>query len=195
MCPFHQSCEKNNYWVIRCKPFLSYFLLVSWPLVFVMARAQIRILHSEWGASYKFVDHQISLQAQSLLSLALSLLTATDTGFCCLGVSVTRWFLHTDFYTQVLLTTRSKLMITLMVVSCSTRLSSVYFSRQRTEKYSIAICYPYGSQRTSRSSLLSLLRQWSPQYLGNSRRQYASLWWRSGLDPRFHPHLPGRRRC
>merc|ERR1719462_68512 len=38
--------------------------------------------------------------AQSLLSLALSLLTATDTGFCCLGVSVTRWFLHTDFYTQ-----------------------------------------------------------------------------------------------
>ena len=162
VCPFHQSCEKNNYWVIRCKPFLSYFLLVSWPLVFVMARAQIRILHSEWGPSYKFVDHQISLQAQSLLSLALSLLTATDTGFCCLGVSVTRWFLHTDFYTQVR-TTRSKSMIILMV--------------------------------TPRSSLLSLPRPWSPQYLGNSRRQYASLWWRSGLDPRFLPHFPGRRRC
>ena len=194
MCPFHQSCEKNNYWVIRCKPFLSYFLLVSWPLVFVMARAQIRILHSEWGASYKFVDHQISLQAQSLLSLALSLLTATDTGFCCIGVSVTRWFLHTDFYTQVQ-TTRSKLIFTLMEVSYPTRLSFVYFSIHRTEKYSKAICYPYGSQRTSKSSLLSLPRPWSLQYLGNSRRQYASPWWRSGLDPRFLPHLPGRRRC
>ena len=40
-------------------------------------------------------------QVQCLLSFCLSLLSATDTGFCCLGISITRWFLHTDFYTQV----------------------------------------------------------------------------------------------
>ena len=39
-------------------------------------------------------------QVQCLLSFCLSLLSATDTGFCCLGISITRWFLHTDFYTQ-----------------------------------------------------------------------------------------------
>jgi len=36
---------------------------------------------------------------------ALTLITyvlATDTGFCCFGLSVTRWFIHTDMYTQTL---------------------------------------------------------------------------------------------
>ena len=38
---------------------------------------------------------------QQLLVSLLSLLTATDTGILCPGLSVTRWFLHTDVYSQV----------------------------------------------------------------------------------------------
>ena len=40
------------------------------------------------------------LQVQCFFSFGLSLLSATDTGFCFPGISITRWFLHTDFYTQ-----------------------------------------------------------------------------------------------
>jgi len=32
----------------------------------------------------------------------LSYLTSTDTGCCCLGISITRWFIHTDIYTKTL---------------------------------------------------------------------------------------------
>ncbi|XP_023341733.1 uncharacterized protein LOC111711578 [Eurytemora carolleeae] len=38
---------------------------------------------------------------QLLLTLCTYALT-TDTGFCCFGISITRWFIHTDVYTQTL---------------------------------------------------------------------------------------------
>jgi len=38
---------------------------------------------------------------QQFLLVLVTYLTSTDTGFCCPGVSVIRWFPHTDRYTQV----------------------------------------------------------------------------------------------
>ena len=46
------------------------------------------------------IKMSFNFQVQCLFALGLSILSATDTGFCCLGISFTRWFLHTDFYTQ-----------------------------------------------------------------------------------------------
>ena len=46
------------------------------------------------------IKMSFNFQVQCLFALGLSILSATDTGFCCLGFSITRWFLHTDFYTQ-----------------------------------------------------------------------------------------------
>ena len=38
---------------------------------------------------------------QEVVCLLLTLVTCTDTGLLCPGLALTRWFLHTDFYTQV----------------------------------------------------------------------------------------------
>ena len=40
---------------------------------------------------------------QQSLQVILTYINSTDTGFCCLGISVTRWFVHVDFYTKVCL--------------------------------------------------------------------------------------------
>ena len=42
----------------------------------------------------------INLLQQSL-QVGLTYVLATDLGFCCPGISFTRWFIHQDFYTKV----------------------------------------------------------------------------------------------
>jgi len=39
---------------------------------------------------------------QQATLLLLIYLISTDTGFCCVGFAVTRWFIHTDYYTETL---------------------------------------------------------------------------------------------
>jgi len=39
---------------------------------------------------------------QQILQVILTYIISTDTGFCCLGISVTRWFVHVDYYTKML---------------------------------------------------------------------------------------------
>ena len=46
------------------------------------------------------VVSSINLLQQSA-QLVLTWLHSTDIAFCCPGISVTRWFIHQDFYTQV----------------------------------------------------------------------------------------------
>ena len=43
---------------------------------------------------------------QQSLQVILTYINSTDTGFCCLGISITRWFVHVDFYTKVLVLVR-----------------------------------------------------------------------------------------
>ena len=38
---------------------------------------------------------------QQTFQVLLTYTISTDIGFCCPGVSYTRWFLHQDFYTKV----------------------------------------------------------------------------------------------
>lgn len=38
---------------------------------------------------------------QQSLQVIFTYINSTDTGFCCLGVSITRWFVHVDFYTKL----------------------------------------------------------------------------------------------
>ena len=38
---------------------------------------------------------------QQTVQLILTWIHSTDLAFCCPGISVTRWFIHQDFYTQV----------------------------------------------------------------------------------------------
>ena len=46
------------------------------------------------------VVSSINLLQQSA-QLVLTWLHSTDIAFCCPGISITRWFIHQDFYTQV----------------------------------------------------------------------------------------------
>ena len=39
---------------------------------------------------------------QQSLQIILTYILSTDVGFCCPGVTYTRWFLHQDFYTKVI---------------------------------------------------------------------------------------------
>jgi len=38
---------------------------------------------------------------QQFIQVILTYINSTDTGFCCLGISITRWFVHMDFYTKM----------------------------------------------------------------------------------------------
>lgn len=68
-----------------------------------LAVSILYIMMSMFDAFYRSFTVVILLNfVQQSVQVIFTYILSTDIGFCCPGVSYTRWFLHQDFYTKML---------------------------------------------------------------------------------------------